>query len=227
MVKVAPSLLGADFSHLASQIRRLEKGGCDLLHLDVMDGHFVSNITFGPMIVETINSITELPLDVHLMMEKPENYLEIFVDAGADYLALHIEVDAASPQVFRQIREMGVKPGVVLNPKTPISSIEEVISEVDYVVVMTVNPGFGGQEFMRQVLPKVADLKRMIDEAGLQVEIEVDGGVNLNTAPLVVNAGATILVCGSAIFRARDPGKVIRDLKKLKRWKAEGGRWNA
>lgn len=218
-MKIAISLLGADFSRLASEVRRLEKGGCDLFHLDVMDGHFVSNITFGPVIVKAIDSLTDLPLDVHLMMEEPEKYLETFVDAGADYLALHIEVDAASPRVFRQIRDLGAKPGVVLNPTTPLSSLEEVIPEVDYVVVMTVNPGFGGQDFIREVLPKIADLKSMVDKAGREVEIEVDGGVNLDTAPLVVNAGATMLVCGSAIFHARDPARVIRDLKKLKRWK--------
>jgi len=221
-VKVAASLLGADFSHLASEIRRLERVGCDLFHLDVMDGHFVSNITFGPMIVEAVDSLTELPLDVHLMMERPERYLEAFVGAGADYLALHSEVEAASPELFHQVRDMGVRPGVVLNPATPLSSIREVIAEVDYVVVMTVNPGFGGQEFIVDVVPKIAGLKQLIEEAGLRVEIEVDGGLNLNTAPLVVGAGASILVCGSAIFQAPDPARVIRDLKRLERWKVEG-----
>ncbi len=221
MVRIAPSLLSADFSNLSQVVRRLEKGGIDLLHLDVMDGHFVPNITFGPLIVKAVDAVTELPLDVHLMIESPHRHIESFVEAGADYLSLHIEADEVSPQLLAQVREMGVRPGVALNPETPLSLLEDVLPEVDYILVMTVNPGYGGQSLMREVLPKIGELRRRLDEAGLQIEIEVDGGVNLETAPLVVREGAELLVCGSAILLANDPLKVIRDLKRLTRWKKE------
>lgn len=221
MVRIAPSLLSADFSNLSQVVRRLEKGGVDALHLDVMDGHFVPNITFGPLIVKAVDSVTDLPLDVHLMIESPQRHIESFVEAGADYLSLHIEAEEVSPQLLAQVRKMGVRPGVALNPETPLSSLDDVLPELDYILIMTVNPGYGGQSLMREVLPKIGELRRRLDEAGLQIEIEVDGGVNLETAPLVVREGAELLVCGSAILLASDPLKVIRDLKRLKRWKRE------
>ena len=221
MVRIAPSLLSADFSNLSQVVRRLEKGGVDLLHLDVMDGHFVPNITFGPLIVKAVDSVTNLPLDVHLMIESPQRHIESFVEAGADYLSLHIEAKEVSPQLLAQVRKMGARPGVALNPETPLSSLDDVLPELDYILIMTVNPGYGGQSLMREVLPKIGELRRRLDEAGLQIEIEVDGGVNLETAPLVVREGAELLVCGSAILLASDPLKVIRDLKRLKRWKRE------
>lgn len=213
MVKIAPSILSADFSKLGEEIKDVENGGADLIHVDVMDGHFVPNITIGPLIVEAIRPITKLPLDVHLMIDNPDQYIEAFAKAGADYITVHVEACRHLHRTIQYIKSFGVKAGVVLNPATPVDSIQHVLSDVDIVLLMSVNPGFGGQAFISEVIPKIVTLKGMIDEKGLSIEIEIDGGVNQQTAKQCVEAGATVLVAGSAIYNERDRKKAIAALK--------------
>lgn len=213
MIKIAPSILSADFSKLADEIKDVEQGGADYIHVDVMDGHFVPNITIGPLIVEAIRPVTNLPLDVHLMIENPDQYLEAFAKAGADYLSVHVEACPHLHRTIQHIKSLGVKAGVVINPATPVEMILPVIEDVDLVLLMTVNPGFGGQKFIRSVLPKIEQVKAAAAERNPNLEIEVDGGVNAETAKLCIDAGANVLVAGSAVYNAEDRGKAIEALK--------------
>ncbi|RSK51679.1 ribulose-phosphate 3-epimerase [Bacillus canaveralius] len=214
MVKIAPSILSADFSKLGEEIKDVELGGADYIHVDVMDGHFVPNITIGPLIVDAIRPVTKLPLDVHLMIENPDHFIEAFATAGADYLTVHVEACRHLHRTIHYIKSFGVKAGVVLNPATAVESIQEVLVDVDIVLLMSVNPGFGGQKFIPAVLPKIKKLKEMIETMGLAIEIEVDGGVNEETAKQCIEAGATVLVAGSAIYNAPDRGKAISLLRR-------------
>lgn len=213
MVKIAPSILSADFSRLADEIADVEEGGADYLHVDVMDGHFVPNITIGPLVVESIRPITKLPLDVHLMIEQPDLYIPTFAKAGADILSVHVETCPHLHRTIHLIKDQGVKAGVVLNPHTPVAMIEHVIENVDLVLLMTVNPGFGGQSFIPAVLNKIKQVADMVKEKDLQVEIEVDGGINPETATLCKEAGANVLVAGSAIYNEKDRKKAIKAIR--------------
>ena len=213
MVKIAPSILSADFSKLGEEISDVEKGGAELIHVDVMDGHFVPNITIGPLVVESIRPITKLPLDVHLMIENPDQYIESFAKAGADYITVHVEACRHLHRTIQLIKSFGVKAGVVLNPATPVQLIEPIFEELDIVLLMSVNPGFGGQKFIPSVLNKIKQVRDLAKQKGVQLEIEVDGGVNEQTARLCVEAGATILVAGSAVYNQEDRGKAISILK--------------
>jgi ribulose-phosphate 3-epimerase len=213
MVKIAPSILSADFARLAEEIRDVEQGGADYIHVDVMDGHFVPNITIGPLIVEAIRPITKLPLDVHLMIEQPDRYIPVFAKAGADYLSVHVEACPHLHRTIHLIKEQGVKAGVVLNPHTPVEMIQHIIDDVDLVLLMTVNPGFGGQKFIPSVLPKIRQVAQLVKERGRFVEIEVDGGINAETARLCMEAGANVLVAGSAIYNERDRAAAIRAIR--------------
>ncbi len=216
MIKVAPSILSADFRNIEKELKKVESSGADLIHLDVMDGHFVPNITFGPMIVRDINRSTELPLDVHLMIENPDSYLEVFVQAGADYLTVSIEACRHLHRTLSRIRELNVKVGCALNPATPFELVKPVMKKLDLLLIMTVNPGFGGQKFIPEILPKIKEAKEFIIKNDLKTEIEVDGGINPKTAQSVIQNGATVLVAGDAIFKSRDYKEVIRELKEMK-----------
>lgn len=213
MIKIAPSILSANFSRLADEIHDVEKGGADYIHVDVMDGHFVPNITIGPLIVEAIRPVTNLPLDVHLMIENPDLYIPQFSRAGADIISVHVEACRHLHRTIHMIKSEGVKVGVVLNPHTPVSMIEHVIDDVDLVLLMTVNPGFGGQAFIPNILPKIQQVSQMVREKNLQVEIEVDGGINPKTAKECIEAGANVLVAGSAIFNAKDRKEAISAIR--------------
>jgi ribulose-phosphate 3-epimerase len=214
MIKIAPSILSANFANLGMEIKDVENGGADYIHVDVMDGHFVPNITIGPLIVEAIRPVTKLPLDVHLMIEQPDNYINEFVRAGADIITVHVEACKHLHRTIQLIKSEGIKAGVVLNPHTPIETIQHVLEDIDMVLLMTVNPGFGGQAFIPQVLPKIKQLSEIIKEKQLPIEIEVDGGVNEETAKLCVEAGATVLVAGSAIYNKADRRQAIQNLKQ-------------
>ncbi|MBY0144524.1 ribulose-phosphate 3-epimerase [Neobacillus niacini] len=204
MVKIAPSILSADFARLGEEITAVEKAGADYIHIDVMDGHFVPNITIGPLIVEAIRPVTKLPLDVHLMIENPDQYIEAFAKAGADYITVHVEACKHLHRTIHYIKSFGIKAGVVLNPATPVDSIQHVLADIDMVLLMSVNPGFGGQKFIPEVLPKIRKVKEMADLKGKEIEIEIDGGVNSETAKLCIEAGANVLVAGSAIYNQED-----------------------
>lgn len=213
MVKIAPSILSADFARLGEEIKDVEKGGADYIHVDVMDGHFVPNITIGPLIVEAIRPITKLPLDVHLMIENPDQYVEAFAKAGADYITVHVEACRHLHRTIQIIKDQGIKAGVVLNPATPVETIQHIIDDVDMVLLMSVNPGFGGQKFIPSVLPKIKQVKEMAEAKGLDIEIEIDGGVNSETARQCIEAGANVLVAGSAVYNQSDRGKAIQALR--------------
>lgn len=212
-VLIAPSILSADFGRLAEEVRAVEEAGADYIHVDVMDGRFVPNITLGPVVVDAVRRATRLPVDVHLMIVEPERYVEDFARAGASILTVHQEASPHLHRTLQQIRAAGVKPAVVVNPATPVSTLEEVIGEVELVLVMSVNPGFGGQKFIAGTVEKIRKLRRMIDAAGSKALIEVDGGVNAQTAPLVVEAGADVLVAGNAVFKEKDYRKAIEALR--------------
>jgi len=214
MVKIAPSILSANFAKLGEEILDVEKGGADWIHVDVMDGHFVPNITIGPLIVEAIRPVTKLPLDVHLMIEEPDRYIPQFVKSGADLVTVHQEACRHLHRTVHLIKDQGAKAGVVLNPATPLVTIESILEDVDLVLLMTVNPGFGGQKFIHSVLPKVKQLRTLLNQRGLgHVEIEIDGGVNPETARLCEEAGATVLVAGSAVFNQADRAKAIAAIR--------------
>lgn len=213
MVKIAPSVLSADFGALADDIAKVEPEA-DLLHVDVMDGHFVPNLTIGPVVVEAIHKRTRLPLDVHLMIQHPERYIGAFARAGATYLTVHAEVCPHLHRTIQQIREAGRKPGVALNPSTSLHAVEHVLDQVDLILLMSVNPGFGGQTFIPFVLKKIDELARRLQRGAPRPELEVDGGIKLENCRDVVEAGATILVAGSAIFGAPDPRAAIRGMRE-------------
>ena len=213
MIKIAPSILSADFAHMGQAVQMLEKSGADYIHFDVMDGHFVPNLTFGPPMCKALRPLTKLPLDVHLMVERPGDWVSRFRDAGADIVTFHVEAERHIHRVLQSIHDADMKAGVVLNPATPLSMCEDVLDECDMVLLMSVNPGFGGQKFIPHVLKKIEKLNDMKLAHGLRFDIEVDGGVNEQTAPLCRNAGATVLVAGNAVFSASDPGEMIRRLR--------------
>jgi ribulose-phosphate 3-epimerase len=211
-MKLAPSILSADFGNLARDVKAAERGGAALLHVDVMDGHFVPNLTVGPMIVQAVRRATQLPIDVHLMIENADRYVDTFADAGATHISVHVEAMPHLQRTLAHLRGRGVKPGVVLNPSTPLGTLEEILPEVDYVLIMSVNPGFGGQKFLPASIDKIRRLHRTLSERGLPVEIEVDGGVDASNARTLVAAGASILVAGTAVFGAGDPEAGARAL---------------
>lgn len=213
MIKIAPSILAANFAKLGEEVNEVEKAGAELIHIDVMDGHFVPNITMGPIVVEALRPLTELPLDVHLMIENPDQYIEDFATAGADYITVHVEACPHLHRTLQLIKSTGAKPGVVLNPHTPVEQIMHVLEDIDMVLFMTVNPGFGGQSFIHSVLPKVKQLSDIIKERNLSIEIEIDGGINEETIKPCVEAGATIFVAGSAIYGKEDRAKALQAIK--------------
>jgi ribulose-phosphate 3-epimerase len=213
-VQIAPSILSADFASLGEAVAAVERGGADLIHVDVMDGHFVPNITIGVPVVRALKRVARVPLDVHLMISDPDRYLAAFREAGAAMISVHVEVLPHLHRTIHAIKALGARAGAVLNPSTPPHAIEQVAADVDFVLIMSVNPGFGGQTFIPRSESKVRDVRTMLDRAGNQAApIEIDGGIDLDTAPQVVAAGARILVAGSAIFQTRDPERATRELK--------------
>lgn len=213
-IKIAPSILSADFARLGEEVRAVEAAGADLIHVDVMDGHFVPNITIGPLVVEAIKPVTSLPLDCHLMIENPDRYIPQFVKAGADIISVHVEATAHLHRTLQLIRSLGARASVALNPHTPLVMIENVLQDLDMVLLMTVNPGFGGQSFIPNVFGKIAALRQMLDAQDLHhVEIEVDGGVNAATSKLVREAGANVLVAGSAVYNTSDYRAAISSIR--------------
>jgi ribulose-phosphate 3-epimerase len=213
-IKLAPSILSADFARLGEQIEEVARAGADYIHVDVMDGHFVPNISIGAPVVASLRSVTRLPLDVHLMIEHPERYIPQFVQAGADIISVHVEVSPHLHSTIRLIKELGSRAGVSLNPATPVGAVEEFFRHVDLVLVMSVNPGFGGQFFIPETLPRVASIRKILDDRGLSAELEVDGGINADNAPDIIKAGATVLVAGSSIFRA--PEGISQAMQRLR-----------
>jgi ribulose-phosphate 3-epimerase len=215
-VIIAPSILSADFAHLAREIASAEAGGADLLHLDIMDGHFVPNITIGPPVVGSIRKITKLPLDAHLMVEEPAKYVEDLARAGVNWISVHAEADVHLNRTIQFIRDHGVKAGVAINPATPISALEEVMADVDYILVMSVNPGFGGQQFIPSALQKIRKLRDWITSNNCRARIEVDGGVDSGNLQEVLGAGANMIVAGSAIFNSKtSPSEAVREMKEI------------
>ncbi|OGW25049.1 MAG: ribulose-phosphate 3-epimerase [Nitrospirae bacterium GWC2_42_7] len=215
MIKIAPSILSADFMRLGEEIKAVEDSGAHLLHLDIMDGHFVPNLTIGYSIVESIKKITKLPLDVHLMIEDPDKYLDNFINAGSDYLTVHFEACAHLHRTVSYIKEKGIKAGVSINPATPVSSLEEIVHDIDLIVLMSVNPGFGGQSFIPHTLEKAKRLRKMTTEKNLSILIEVDGGVKPENAKEVAASGADILVMGSAFFGSKDYSGLMKKLNEI------------
>jgi ribulose-phosphate 3-epimerase len=213
-VKIAPSILSADFARLGEQVQAAEAGGGDWIHVDIMDGHFVPNITFGPLVVRAIRPVTQLPLDVHLMIEQPDRYIADFAEAGADRLTVHVETCPHLHRTIQYIRELGCKPGVTLNPATPLSALEEILPDVDLVLIMSVNPGYGGQVYIPGSTAKIARLRKMLADIGSEAEIEVDGGINSQTVAEIAGAGATVLVAGSAVFNNR--ASVAENIQQLR-----------
>jgi len=210
---LAPSILSADFAKLGDAIAAAERGGADLIHVDVMDGHFVPNITIGPPVVKSIKRVATVPLDVHLMITDPDRYIEAFAEAGAAMMSVHVEVLPHLHRTVHAIQKLGVKAGVVINPSTPVVALEEIAGDVDFVLVMSVNPGFGGQTFIPRSEGKVRDVRALLDRLGNQAPVEIDGGVDLKTVARVVGAGARILVAGAAVFHTPDPERATRELK--------------
>jgi ribulose-phosphate 3-epimerase len=215
-IQIAPSVLSADFAHLAREIEKVESAGADLVHLDIMDGHFVPNITIGPPVVSSIRRFTGLPLDVHLMIENPEQYIDGFIQAGVNWMSVHVEADVHLERTLHYIKDNGLRAGVALNPATPLASLEEVLGLADYVLIMTVNPGFGGQEFIPSTLKKIRRLRESIVSNAYQVRIEVDGGIGPDNLAQVLTAGADIIVTGSAIFSSeKGASEAVREMKGI------------
>ncbi len=215
MIKIAPSILSADFSRLEEQIKLVEEGGADLIHLDVMDGHFVPNITFGAPVIKMLRKVTQIPFDVHLMIENPDKYIKDFADAGADIITVHQEASIHLHRTVQHIKSFGIKAGVALNPSTPIESIRYIIDEIDMVLIMTVNPGFGGQYFIEQMKDKIVDLRKLINSRNLNIDIQVDGGIKLDNIKEIESCGANIFVAGSAIFNSEDIVHTTRLFKSI------------
>ncbi|MBI1821932.1 MAG: ribulose-phosphate 3-epimerase [Nitrospirae bacterium] len=214
MKKIAPSILSADFGRLSEEIKKVEGAGADLIHVDVMDGHFVPNLTIGPPVIEFIRKATTLPLDVHLMIENPERYIDDFVSAGSNILTVHVETCPHLHRTIQQIKEKGILAGVTLNPATPLVSVEEIIGYVDLLLIMSVNPGFGGQSFIPSILAKIKAARKMIDSKGAKVELEVDGGLKVDNVKQISEAGCDIFVAGSAIFKSKDYQKTISAMRQ-------------
>ena len=215
MKKIAPSILSADFSRLGDEIRAVEAAGADYIHIDVMDGHFVPNITIGPLVVEAVRHVTSLPLDVHLMIENPDSYIPEFAAGGADIIVVHAEAVRHLHRTVQLIKSLGKRAGVALNPATPLNSLEYVLDDLDLVLLMTVNPGFGGQGFIDACLPKIQALRAMLDRRGCEAELEVDGGVKTANIARIAHAGADVFVAGSAVFGSTDYAATITELKRL------------
>lgn len=213
MIKIAPSILSADFSNLSSEVKKVEAAGADLLHIDVMDGHFVPNITIGPPVIASIKDKTRLPFDVHLMISEPDRYINDFVKAGADIISVHAEACTHLHRTIYNVKECGIKVAVALNPATSLTVLDNVINDVDMILLMTVDPGFGGQAFINSMLDKIRALKRIVDDKKLILDIEVDGGINMENAARVVDAGANVIVAGSAVYRSRDIKEAIEGLR--------------
>lgn len=215
MKMICPSILSADFSKLSDEITEVEQGGADIIHCDIMDGHFVPNITFGPDVVAKVNEITNLPLDVHLMIENADKYVESFANAGADYISVHYENNYHLNRLLNKIKSLGVKAGVVLNPATPIVLLKNIIEYADFVLLMSVNPGFGGQKFILNSIDKIIELKQMINKYNPDCLIEIDGGIGLENIKLVSDAGVNMFVCGASVFKAVDRVGVLKEMKRL------------
>lgn len=214
MKKIAPSILSADFSRLAEEVRAVEKAGADVIHVDVMDGHFVPNITIGPLVVQGLKKLTSLPLDVHLMIENPERYVEVFAQAGSDWITIHAEVCPNLKRMIRKVRQLNARPGIVLKPATPLKTLFPVLDDIDLVLIMSVNPGFGGQSFIPATLKKIERLRKIVDQNRYPLEIEVDGGVKVENIREVSMAGGDIFVVGTGIFKTEDYEETIRRLRQ-------------
>ncbi len=214
MKKIAPSILSADFSRLADEVRAVEKAGADVIHVDVMDGHFVPNITIGPLVVKGLKKLTSLPLDIHLMIESPDRYVEAFAQAGGNWITVHAETCPRLKRIIKKIRQLNVRPGIVLKPATPLKTLFPVLDEIDLALIMSVNPGFGGQSFIPSTLKKVERLKKIVDQNRFPLEIEIDGGVKVENAREVSMAGADIFVLGTGIFKTENYEETIRKLKE-------------
>ncbi len=214
VIKIAPSILSADFSRLGEQVEMLDEGGADYIHIDVMDGHFVPNLTFGPIVIKSLRDRTKLPFDVHLMMNNPMDYIDDFVDAGADIITVHAEVLPHLHRALQQIKQKGVKASVSLNPSTPLNLLDYVLEDVDMILLMSVNPGFGGQKFIPAVMNKISLLRQKIDSMNLDIDIQVDGGISIENINEVAKAGANVFVAGSAVFNAKDPKAMIKQMRE-------------
>lgn len=215
MVKIAPSILASDFSRLGEEIKKVEEAGADLIHIDVMDGHFVPNITVGPPVIKCLRPVTRLPLDVHLMISEPDKYIDDFAEAGADIICVHVECCWHLNRTVQKIKQKGIKAAVALNPATSLTTIDWILGDVDMVLLMTVNPGFGGQTYIESVTEKIRHLRKLVTDKNLNTDIEVDGGIDVSNIYTVTEAGANVIVAGSTIYKAQDTKKIIRNLKEL------------
>ncbi len=214
MFKIAPSILSADFSRLAEEVKAVEEAGADWIHIDVMDGHFVPNLTIGPSVVASLRKVTKLPFDVHLMIERPENFLEVFAKAGADIITVHAEACVHLHRTLQIIKQLGKKAGLALNPATPLCFLEPILEDVDLILIMSVNPGFGGQKLIPSALDRIRQVRKWIEERGLTIDLEVDGGINADTIAKVAAAGANVFVAGSAVFGQKNYAQVIRTFRE-------------
>lgn len=214
MIKIAPSILASDFSRLGEEIAKVEKAGADMIHIDVMDGHFVPNITVGPPVVKSLRNVTRLPFDVHLMIEEPENYIDSFIDAGADIISVHVETCPHLDRIIRKIKQRGKKAAVAVNPSTSLSTLDWILADLDMVLLMTVNPGFGGQSYISYMTGKIRELKNILTSRKLKTDIEIDGGIDLGNIYEVTEAGANVIVMGSTIYNSADTAQVMKELRE-------------